>query len=81
MDAHAGYLDRLYVRHDRQGRGVASALLRDLERFVGGPSIVTHASVTALPFFSKRGYEIVKERGVVRRGLALTNYLRAKRVR
>ena len=45
-----GYLDRLYVHKDWQGRGVATALCDRLEAAVPGP-VETHASITARPFF------------------------------
>ena len=75
--APGGYLDRLYVHADYQGRGVATAICEALERPVRG-KIVTHASVTAKPFFEKRGYRIVREQQVERRGVLLTNYVMEK---
>ena len=35
----------------------------------------THASITAKPFFLKRGYHAVKEQQVIRAGISLTNYV------
>ena len=72
-----GYLDRLYVHKDYQGKGIATALCDRLESAVQG-RIVTHASVTAKPFFEKRGYRTVKEQQVERRGDLLTDYIMAK---
>ncbi|MEE1466132.1 MAG: GNAT family N-acetyltransferase, partial [Clostridium sp.] len=48
-----------------------------LERFVEG-NITTHASITARPFFEKRGYRVVKEQEVERSGVVLTNYVMIK---
>lgn len=76
MDA-GGYLDRLYVHEGYQGQGVATGLCDRLEA-AGGP-FTTHASITAKPFFEKRGYAIIKEQQVIRRGVYLTNYLMEKR--
>lgn len=73
-----GYLDRLYVHKDFQGRGIATALCNRLEQAVAG-SIVTHASLTARPFFEKRGYTVLREQQVERRGVRLTNYVMEKR--
>ncbi|MCM1070383.1 MAG: GNAT family N-acetyltransferase [[Clostridium] fimetarium] len=70
----SGYLDRLYVHHAYQGRGVATALCDRLETSVRAERITVHASVTALPFFLRRGYRVVKERLVERRGVTLKNY-------
>ena len=40
--------------------------------------ITTYASITAKPFFEKRGYKVVKERQVERQGIFLTNYVMIK---
>ncbi len=74
----SGYLDRLYVHEDYQGRGAASAICDELERSVSGKLITTHASITAKPFFQRRRYRVVKEQKVIRRGIALTNYVMEK---
>lgn len=72
-----GYLDRLYVHAEHQGRGIATAICQRLEQAVGG-TIVTHASITARPFFEKRGYRVVKEQRVERHGVYLTNFVMEK---
>ncbi len=73
-----GYLNRLYVHKDYQGRGIASAICDKLERFANGKLVTTHASVTAKPFFIHRGYRIVREQTVIRQGIALVNYVMEK---
>lgn len=53
-----GYLDRLFVHKDYQGKGIATAITTELERQseIQGISIFsTHASITAKPFFEKHG--------------------------
>lgn len=72
-----GYLDRLYVHADHQRKGIATAICNQLEQAVQG-NITTHASITAKPFFEKRGYKIVKEQQVERQGTFLTNYVMIK---
>lgn len=72
-----GYLDRLYVHHLHQRQGVAAALCDRLEETVKGP-VTTHASITARPFFEKRGYRVVKEQQVERHGVLLTNFVMEK---
>ena len=74
-----GYLDRLYVHKDYQKRGVATALCDKLEARAF-EKIVTHASITAKPFFEKRGYNVIKEQQVLRGGLLLTNYVMEKSI-
>jgi putative acetyltransferase len=71
---HTGYLDRLYVHKDYQGQGIASKLCDQLEKSVREP-VVTHASITARPFFEQRGYRVVKEQQVERQGILLTNFV------
>lgn len=73
-----GYLDRLYVHKDYQGRGVATAICEKLENSVNVKKIVTHASITAKPFFEKRGYVSVKEQEIFRQGISLKNYVMEK---
>lgn len=72
-----GYLDRLFVHADHQRKGIATAICDRLEQAVPG-TITTHASITAKPFFEKRGYKVVKEQQVERQGIALTNFVMEK---
>lgn len=73
-----GYLDRLFVHADYQRRGIASAICGQLEQFADG-TITTYASITARPFFEKRGYQAVKEQQAERQGIFLTNYVMVKK--
>ena len=91
-----GYLDRLYVHKDYQGRGVATAICDRLEedfclsrgRLLQKSAVqkrkndtfTTHASITARPFFEKRGYTVVKAQQVVRKGISIRNYIMRKRI-
>ncbi len=72
-----GYLDRLFVHFDYQGKGIATAICNQLESAVQR-NIITHASITAKPFFEKRGYKIVKKQQVERQGIFLTNFVMIK---
>ena len=56
---------------------IAAAICDELERTVKG-KIVTHASITARPFFEKRGYTVIKEQQVERQGVLLTNFVMEK---
>lgn len=73
-----GYLDRLYVHKDYQRRGIATAICDTLENAVDTETFCTHASITARPFFEKRGYKVVTEQQVERRDIALVNYRMTK---
>ncbi len=72
-----GYLDRLYVHKDYQRRGVATALCDRLEKYSNN-NTVTHASITAIPFFEHRGYTVIKVQQVERQGIMLTNFVMQK---
>ncbi len=72
-----GYLDRLYVHADYQGRGIATAICDRLESEISG-TITTHASITARPFFEARGYRVIKEQQVERQGIFLKNFVMEK---
>ena len=72
-----GYLDRLYVHAEYQRKGIATVICKQLEQAVEG-KITTHASITAKPFFEKRGYRVVRKQEVERRGIFLTNFVMEK---
>ena len=73
-----GYLDRLYVHANHQRQGITTKLCDRLEAATTAPTITTHASVTARPFFERRGYVILRSQQVTRHGLILTNFVMAK---
>ena len=68
--------DYVHPRHAR--RGVGTVLCDALERQCTGQRITVHASLTARPFFARRGYRTVEPHEVQRRGETLTNYLMEK---
>ena len=74
----SGYLDRLYVHKNHQGEGIATAICDALEGAVSGKKFTTHASITAKPFFKRRGYHVVRRQEVIRGGIPLTNYVMEK---
>lgn len=78
-----GDIDMLFVHKDRQGQGVAKAILRELERLAlksGKQAVSTFASVTARPFFERMGYGVERENVVDRDGVSLVNYLMSKQL-
>ena len=71
----------LYVHPDRQSQGVGSTLVDRLEREAasrGWTEIGAYASITARPFFERRGYRVMRENIAVRGGIALKNYFMEK---
>ena len=82
-DLPASYLDRLYVHKDYLRRGIATALCEELEsaaRAAGAATLTTHSSITALPFFCRRGYTVLRANQASCRGLLLPNYIMQKRL-
>jgi putative acetyltransferase len=77
LRASASHLDCLYTRHDTQGRGVATALLRAIEVracALGLSRLHTEASITARPFFERRGFRLLARQQVERNGIMLVNF-------
>lgn len=76
-----GHLHSMFVHKDCQGRGVGSVLLSEAERLAleyGAEEITCEVSLTARPFFEKKGYEIVKIQKAQARRLKLTNFVMRK---
>lgn len=69
-----GYLDRLYVHPYWQRKGVASLLCDALEQHCDMRPLITYASITAKPFFEKRGYHVACQNQVERKGQTLLRY-------
>ncbi|MCL2343809.1 MAG: GNAT family N-acetyltransferase, partial [Firmicutes bacterium] len=73
---NSGYFGCLYVHKDYQRLGVATLIADDLENYIrlqGLQVATTDASITARPFFERRGYCVLKEQQVECRGQVLTN--------
>ena len=73
-----GYLHSMFVHKDWQGKGVATQLLSEVERIakqLGVVEITSEVSLTARPFFEKKGYEIVKIQKYRANKLELTNFI------
>ncbi len=75
------YLDLFYVHPDHQKQGVGQTLIDAIEdhaRKKQLPQISTESSVTAKPFFERRGFVAIQEQVVECRGTALINYRMTK---
>lgn len=80
--ADCNYLAELFyqtVHADYQRRGIGTAVCEALEAAAQTDKITVHASITAKPFFTSRGYTVMREQRVIREGIALTNYVMEKR--
>jgi putative acetyltransferase len=79
--AQDGYLDMLYVHRDFQGQGVAGKLLTEIEKEAGRLAIreiYAEVSITARPFFEKRGYVVIKEQQRLLQNMTFINYRMTK---
>ena len=76
-----GHLHSMFVHKDRQGAGVGSRLLSEVEKMAreyGVRRIGAEVSVTARPFFEVRGYSVVKEQKAKANRMYLTNFVMEK---
>lgn len=74
----SGYLGRLYVHKDYLGLGIGKALCDAAENAVTVPKYTLHSSITARPFYEKRGYRTVEMRQMERKDQLLTIYVMEK---
>ena len=78
-----GYLHSMFVHKDFQGKGIAIMLLNEIEQYAitnGIMRITSEVSLTARPFFEKRGYIVEEEQKRKANQLSLTNFWMAKQV-
>ena len=78
-----GYLHSMFVHKDFQGQGIATLLLKEIERYAttnGITRITSEVSLTARPFFEQRGYIVTEEQKRRANQLYLTNFWMAKRL-
>lgn len=76
-----GYLHSMFVHKDFQGEGIATILLNEIERYAiaaGIMRITSEVSLTARPFFEKKGYVVEEEQKRKANQLSLTNFWMAK---
>lgn len=78
-----GYIDMMFVSPVHGRRGVASALLREVERrakSLNATTLSTDASITARPFFEQHGFVVEAKQHPVIRGVRMTNYRMLKQL-
>ncbi|WP_374043948.1 GNAT family N-acetyltransferase [uncultured Mediterranea sp.] len=79
-----GYLHSMFVHKDHQGEGIATALLQRIEAYAmehGICDITSEVSITARPFFERRGYVVEQEQRAQANRLKLTNYIMKKQLK
>lgn len=68
----------MFVHKDYQGKDVATAICDRLEKSVQ-KKVIIHASITERAFFEKRGYKVIKEQQVERKGIVIVNFAMEKK--
>ena len=72
-----GHIDCMYTHKDYQRQGIAGQLYEHLKTMAvqkGIQRLDVEASKLAKPFFETRGFQVVKENVIERRGQQLTNH-------
>jgi putative acetyltransferase len=71
------YVDLLYIHKDQQRQGIANKILASLEleaQKQQTKTLTADVSITAKPFFEKRGFIVKAEQKNIRLGVELINY-------
>ncbi|MBL7970083.1 MAG: GNAT family N-acetyltransferase [Prolixibacteraceae bacterium] len=78
-----GHLHSMFVHKDFQGKGIATMLLDEIERYAkesGIEKITSDVSITARPFFERRNYSVEAQQKRRANQLYLTNFLMTKTI-
>ncbi|MDZ8187231.1 MAG: GNAT family N-acetyltransferase [Nostoc sp. ChiSLP02] len=76
-----GHINCFYCHSKYQGKGIGSQLLSHIEnsaKLQGIKRLYAEASITAKPFFENKGFSVVREQQVERRGVWFKNYVMEK---
>jgi putative acetyltransferase len=71
------YIDLLYVHEGFLNKGIASLIYQSLKTKsanLGFTSLSTHSSITAVPFFKSKKFEVIKENKVMIKGVEIINF-------
>ena len=74
---NGNYLDLLYVHKDYLRKGIAEKIYGELaneSKRLGFKKITSDVSITAKPFFEKKGFKIEKENKLLIKGIEIINY-------
>jgi putative acetyltransferase len=72
-----GHIDCFYCHHDWMGKGVGSALIDEIfyrAKKNNIKRIFVEASITAKPFFEKKGFVVLSEQTIIKKKVELINY-------
>lgn len=77
------YIDFFYIHKDFQRQGIADKILAQIEsqaQKMGHSILSSDVSITAKPFFEKKGFTVLKEQQNIRKGIELINYKMEKQL-
>lgn len=77
------YIDFFYIHKDFQRQGIADKILTQIEsqaQKLGHSILSSDVSITARPFFEKKGFTVLKEQQNIRKGIELINYKMEKQL-
>ena len=72
-----GHIDCFYCHHEWIGKGVGSALMKEILQRAKSSHIdliFAEVSITAKPFFEKWEFRVITQQTIVRKGVELTNF-------
>lgn len=72
-----GHIDCFYCHKDYQGCGIGKQIYREIEAKaveLGLNRLFVEASITAVPFFQRMGFSVIREQQVSSRGETFINY-------
>ena len=72
-----GHIDCFFVHHEWQRQGVGALLMDrivDTAKDEGTPRLFAEVSITAMPFFRRQGFVVVRENEAVRRNVKLKQF-------
>jgi len=72
-----GHIDCFYCHHEWINKGVGSALMDEIFYRAKNNNITkifVESSITAKPFFEKKGFVVLSEQKIIRKGVELSNY-------
>jgi putative acetyltransferase len=81
---NSGYFDLLYVHKDFQRQGIASELFSEIEKIAKEEEfeeITVQSSITAKPFFEKKGFKTTGTKHKLVNGVAFDNIMMAKKIK
>lgn len=77
----SGYIHSMFVHHLYQRNGIATHLLKQIEKQCSNTTLKSEVSITAKPFFEKAGFNVIKEQHVSLKRIKLKNYIMIKLIK